>query len=196
MRWQNERRSDNVEDRRGISAGQVAMGGGIGTILIVLVMSFLTGADPRVLMQRMQVAQPGAAQQKPAARSPEEEKQADFVKATLAMTEDVWTDLFAKAGKKYQEPRLILFSHRVNTEGCGLASTAVGPFYCPADEKVYIDLAFYDELKRRFHAPGEFAQAYVIAHEIGHHVQNLLGTSEKVTQMHAGLAKPMPRSSQ
>ena len=99
------------------------------------------------------------------------------------MTEDVWTDLFAKAGKKYQQPHLVMFSDRVKTEGCGLASTAVGPFYCPADEKVYIDLAFYDELKKRFHAPGEFAQAYVIAHEIGHHVQNLLGTSEKVTQM-------------
>ncbi len=183
MRWQNERRSDNVEDRRGISAGQVAVGGGIGTILIVLAVSFLTGADPRVLMQRIQVAQPGAAQQKPAARSPEEERQADFVRATLAMTEDVWTDLFARAGLKYQEPHLIMFSERVNTEGCGLASTAVGPFYCPADQRVYIDLAFYDELKKRFHAPGEFAQAYVIAHEIGHHVQNLLGTSEKVTQM-------------
>src|SRR5271157_5209174 len=183
MRWQNERRSDNVEDRRGISAGQVAIGGGIGTILIVLVMSFLTGADPRVLMQRIQVAQPGAARQKPAARSPEEERQADFVRATLAMTEDVWTDLFARYGRKYQEPHLILFSDHVNTEGCGLASTAVGPFYCPADQRVYIDLAFYDELKKRFHAPGEFAQAYVIAHEIGHHVQNLLGTSEKVTRM-------------
>ncbi len=183
MRWQNERRSENVEDRRGISAGQVAIGGGIGTILIVLVMSLLTGADPRALMQRMQVAQPAGAQQKPAARRPEEEKQADFVKATLGLTEDVWTDLFAKAGKKYREPHLVMFTDRVKTEGCGLANTAVGPFYCPADEKVYIDLAFYDELKRRFKAPGEFAQAYVIAHEIGHHVQNLLGTSEKVTQL-------------
>ena len=189
MRWQNERRSDNVEDQRGVSAGQVAIGGGIGTILIVLVMSFLTGADPRALMQRMQVAQPGGAQQKPAARSPEEERQADFVRATLAMTEDVWTDLFAKAGKKYQEPHLILFSDHVTTEGCGLASTAVGPFYCPADQKVYIDLAFYDELKKRFRAPGEFAQAYVIAHEIGHHVQNLLGTSEKVTRMQRRVSK-------
>jgi predicted metalloprotease len=183
MRWQNERRSDNVEDRRGISAGQVAIGGGIGTILIVLLMSFLTGADPRALMQRMQVAQPPGAQQKPVARSPEEEKQADFVKATLGLTEDVWTDLFAKAGKQYREPHLVMFTKRVTTEGCGLANTAVGPFYCPADEKVYIDLAFYDELKSRFKAPGEFAQAYVIAHEIGHHVQNLLGTSEKVTQL-------------
>ncbi len=189
MRWQNERRSDNVEDRRGVSAGQVAVGGGIGTILIVLVMSFLTGADPRALMQRMQVAQPGAAQQKPAARTPEEDRQADFVKATLGMTEDVWNDLFAKAGKKYKEPRLQLFTGRVSTEGCGLASTAVGPFYCPADEKVYIDLDFYDELKKKFHAPGEFAQAYVIAHEIGHHVQNLLGTSEQVTQMQRRASK-------
>src|SRR5208337_389367 len=127
MRWQNERRSDNVEDRRGISAGQVAIGGGIGTILIVLLMSLLTGDDPRALMQRMQVAKAGGAQQKPAARSPEEEKQADFVKATLGMTEDVWTDLFAKAGKRYQKPVLVMFSDQVKTEGCGLASTAVGP---------------------------------------------------------------------
>lgn len=153
MRWQNERRSDNVEDRRGVSAGQVAIGGGIGTILIVLVMSFLTGADPRALMQRMQVAQPGGAQQKAAPKNPEEERQVEFVKATLAMTEDVWNDIFAQAGKKYREPHLQLFTNQVKTEGCGLASTAVGPFYCPADERVYIDLAFYDELKRRFHAP-------------------------------------------
>ncbi len=183
MRWQDERRSDNVEDRRGVSPGQMAIGGGIGTILIVLVMSLLTGADPRALMQRMQVAQPGGAQQKAAPKNPEEERQADFVKATLAMTEDVWTDIFAQAGKKYQVPVLVLFTNQVRTDGCGAASTAVGPFYCPGDQKVYIDLAFYDELKQRFHAPGEFAQAYVIAHEIGHHIQNLLGTSEKVTQM-------------
>ena len=189
MRWQDERRSDNVEDRRGVSAGQIAVGGGIGTIIIVMLVSLLTGADPRALMQKMQVAQPGRVQQNPAAKNPEEEKQADFVRATLGMTEDVWTDIFAKAGKKYREPHLILFSNQVKTEGCGLASTAVGPFYCPADEKVYIDLAFYDELKRRFKAPGEFAQAYVIAHEIGHHIQNLLGTSEKVSQLQRQVGK-------
>ncbi len=189
MRWQDERRSDNVEDRRGVSAGQIAVGGGIGTILIVLVISLLTGADPRALMQRMQVAQPGGVQQKPANQNPEEARQVEFVKATLAMTEDVWTDIFAKAGKKYREPHLILFSNQVRTEGCGLASTAVGPFYCPADERVYIDLAFYDELERRFKAPGEFAQAYVIAHEIGHHIQNLLGTSEKVSRLQRQVGK-------
>jgi uncharacterized protein len=191
MRWQNERESENVEDRRGISAGKIAVGGGIGTILIVLVMSLLTGADPRALMQRMggQQAAPAQGQAGPVNASPEEEKQAKLVKTTLAMTEDVWTDIFKRAGKRYQEPKLVLFRDRVNTEGCGMASTAVGPFYCPADQKVYIDLAFYEELERRFKAPGEFAQAYVIAHEIGHHVQNLLGISEKVTAMQRQASK-------
>lgn len=185
MRWQSERESENVEDRRGLSGGQIAVGGGIGTILIVLVMSLLTGADPRALLQRIgaQQAPPQQGQQAPISESPEEKRQAALVKTTLAMTEDVWTDIFAKAGRKYQEPTLVLFRERVNTEGCGMASTAVGPFYCPADQKVYIDLAFYEELARRFKAPGEFAQAYVIAHELGHHVQNLLGISEKVSNM-------------
>ena len=188
MRWQNERESENVEDRRGISAGQVAVGGGIGTILIVLLLSFLTGADPRALMQRW-AASRRPPQRQPAPRSPEEERQAALVKTTLAMTEDVWTEIFAKAGRKYEKPTLVLFRDQVSTEGCGVASTAVGPFYCPADQKVYIDLAFYEELAHRFKAPGEFAQAYVIAHEIGHHVQNLLGISEKVSSMQRQVSK-------
>ena len=187
MRWEGERQSENVEDRRSISAGQIAVGGGLGTILIVLIASFLTGADPRVLMQRFG-AQP-ARQQVPAAVDPKEDRQAALVKTTLALTEDVWTDIFAKAGRTYRKPVLVLFRDQVRTDGCGLASTAVGPFYCPADEKVYIDLAFYEELARRFKAPGEFAQAYVIAHEIGHHVQNLLGISEKVSRMQRQVSK-------
>ena len=187
MRWEGERQSENVEDRRNISAGQIALGGGLGTILIVLIASFLTGADPRVLMQRFG-AQP-ARQQAPAVVDPKEDRQAALVKTTLALTEDVWTDIFAKAGRTYRKPVLVLFRDQVRTDGCGLASTAVGPFYCPADEKVYIDLAFYEELARRFKAPGEFAQAYVIAHEIGHHVQNLLGISEKVSRMQRQVSK-------
>ncbi|MGO9599529.1 MAG: neutral zinc metallopeptidase [Isosphaeraceae bacterium] len=187
MRWEGERQSENVEDRRSISAGKIAVGGGLGTILIVLLASFLTGADPRVLMQRLG-AQP-ARQQAPAAVDPKEDRQAALVKTTLALTEDVWTDIFAKDGRTYRKPVLVLFRDQVRTDGCGLASTAVGPFYCPADEKVYIDLAFYEELARRFKAPGEFAQAYVIAHEIGHHVQNLLGISEKVSRMQRQVSK-------
>jgi predicted metalloprotease len=191
MRWQQERRSENVEDRRGVSPGGVAIGGGLGTILIVLIAAFL-GVDPRGLLQQLQ-RQPGAVQVqqqgKQAPRDPEAERQADFVKATLAMTEDVWTDLFSRMGKTYEKPHLVLFSGEVNTQGCGLASTAVGPFYCPADHNVYIDLDFYQELERRFKAPGEFAQAYVIAHEIGHHVQNLLGISEEVTRLQQRVGK-------
>jgi predicted metalloprotease len=186
MRWEGERQSENVEDRRNISAGQIAIGGSLGTILIVLIASFLTGADPRVLMQRF-----GAPprQPAPAAVNPQEDRQAALVKTTLALTEDVWTEIFAKAGRTYRKPFLVLFRDQVRTDGCGLASTAVGPFYCPADQKVYIDLAFYEELARRFKAPGEFAQAYVIAHEIGHHVQNLLGISEKVSRMQSQVSK-------
>ena len=165
MRWEGERQSENVEDRRSISAGQIALGGGLGTILIVLLASFLTGADPRVLMQRFGAQ--AARQQAPAAVDPKGDRQAALVKTTLALTEDVWTDIFAKAGRTYRKPVLVLFRDQVRTDGCGLASTAVGPFYCPADEKVYIDLAFYEELARRFKAPGEFAQAYVIATRSG-----------------------------
>jgi predicted metalloprotease len=185
MRWQSERRSDNVEDQRGISPGGMVVGGGIGTIVIVLLLSFLTGQDPRALLQQVQQqAPPGAARQgPPAPKDPREEREVDFVRATLAMTEDVWNEQFARLGKRYEEPKLTIFRDQVSTEGCGFASAAVGPFYCPADRKVYLDLTFFDELKRKFRAPGEFAQAYVIAHEIGHHVQNLLGISEKISRM-------------
>jgi predicted metalloprotease len=193
MRWQNERQSENVEDRRGISPAGIAVGGGLGTIIIVLLASFLTGQDPRALLQRMQAQQPAQQRQQqpgaPVSKSPEEERQAALAKTTLAMTEDVWTEIFAKAGQKYRKPTLVLFRDQVRTEGCGAASTAVGPFYCPADEKLYIDLAFYEELAKRFKAPGEFAQAYVIAHEIGHHIQNLLGTSEKVSARQRQVSK-------
>jgi predicted metalloprotease len=187
MRWQNQERSENVEDRRGITPAGIAIGGGLGTLLIILLAAFL-GIDPRPLLQRVG-NQPGAVQQRQAPPNPEQDKQADLARETLKLTEDVWKEQFAKLGKQYQEPTLVLFSDRVETQGCSLASSAVGPFYCPADQKLYIDLTFYDELARKFRAPGEFAQAYVIAHEIGHHVQNLLGISEKVSSMQRQVSK-------
>ncbi len=184
MRWQDERRSDNLEDqRRAIPAG-AAVGGGVGTLIIVLVAIFL-GADPRQVLNLLQANQRAAGPARPGAGaparpfSPAEEERKDFVAAILGSTEDVWNDIFRRKGRQYQKPKLVLFSRHVES-ACGLASSAVGPFYCPGDEKVYLDLAFFDELQQRFHAPGDFAQAYVVAHEIGHHVQNLLGISEKV----------------
>jgi predicted metalloprotease len=178
MRWQDEPRSENVEDRRGIRPAGIAIGG-IGTLIIVLVATFL-GADPRRVLNLIQQQNQQAGAPNPGApKSPADEKSRDFVSAILGNTEIVWKDLFNKAGRQYQKPNLVLFDEGI-TSGCGFASSAVGPFYCPADQKVYIDLMFYQDLKNRFHAPGEFAQAYVIAHEIGHHVQNLLGISDKV----------------
>jgi uncharacterized protein len=187
MRWQEDRRSDNVEDRRGIPTG-VAVGGGIGTLIIVLIAMFL-GADPRQvanLIQKNQQAAPNQAGP-PVPRDPAEEERADFVRVVLGDTEDVWEDLFQNMNKSYTRPTLVLFSDSVKS-GCGIAGSAVGPFYCPADQKVYLDLAFFRELTEKFQAPGDFAEAYVVAHEIGHHVQNLLGTSDKVhaAQMRAG----------
>jgi predicted metalloprotease len=188
MRWQDERRSENVEDRRGIRPAGVAVGGGIGTLIIVLIALFL-GADPRRMLNLLQNAQPGPQQQQAGAPvDPAQEKLKDFVSVVLAETEDVWTPLFQKMNRQYTKPTLVLFTGQVKS-ACGLASAAVGPFYCPADQKAYIDLSFYQELKDRFHAPGEFAEAYVIAHEIGHHVQNLLGISDKVHAQQVRLSK-------
>jgi predicted metalloprotease len=179
MRWQNERRSENVEDRRGIPAAGVAVGGGIGALLLVLVALFF-GADPKQVLNLLQNNQQAAPGDQPAVPTdPAEDKLADFVKVVLGETEDVWTEQFRKMNKEYKVPTLVLFKNVVNS-ACGNANAAVGPFYCPADQKVYIDLAFYQQLKDQFQAPGEFAEAYVIAHEIGHHVQNLLGISDKV----------------
>jgi uncharacterized protein len=187
MRWQDERRSENVEDRRGIRPAGVAVGG-IGTLIIVLIALFL-GADPRKVLSLLQNnAQPGAPRQAAGPPNPAEEKLADFVKVVLAETEDVWSEQFRKMNKVYTDPKLVLFTHSVAT-ACGRANAAVGPFYCPADQQAYIDLSFYQELKDRFHAPGEFAEAYVIAHEIGHHVQNLLGVSDKVHALQARMSE-------
>jgi uncharacterized protein len=180
MRWQEGRRSDNVEDRRGIPAG-VAIGGGIGTLIIVLIATFL-GADPRQVVNLIQNNQQQAAPDPnapPVPGDPAEEERAEFVKVVLGYTEDVWEDLFQKMNKDYVKPKLELFRDSTKS-GCGFANAAVGPFYCPADQKVYLDLGFFQELKEKFKAPGDFAEAYVIAHEVGHHVQNLLGISDKV----------------
>jgi hypothetical protein len=179
MRWQEGRQSDNVEDRRGVPTG-VAIGGGIGTLIIVLIATFL-GADPRQVLNLIQNNQQVAPNQvgAPVPGDPAEEERKAFVATVLADTEDVWDDIFKNMNKEYAKPKLVLFRDAVQS-GCGTASSSVGPFYCPADQKVYLDLAFFQELKEKFKAPGDFAEAYVIAHEVGHHVQNLLGISDRV----------------
>jgi predicted metalloprotease len=189
MRWRKGRRSSHIEDRRGVRLRGGVFKGGIGTIVIVLALSYFLGIDPSVILQMQQ----GAVTSTTASGSdwqptPAEQQAADFVSVVLADTEDTWKAIFKNAGKTYQEPDLVLFSGQVRS-ACGQASAAMGPFYCPADKKVYIDLSFFDDLKRRHGAPGDFAQAYVIAHEVGHHVQNLLGTSQQVRSAQRGLGK-------
>jgi uncharacterized protein len=176
MRWRGERQSTNIEDQRGLG-GKVAVGGGLGTLLLIVI-ALLFGADPRQLLQQAPDDRPGAVQTaRP--QNAEEEELKQFVSVVLAKSEDVWHEVFRQNGREYREPKLVLFTDQVRS-ACGMAGSAMGPFYCPADEKVYIDLSFYDELRQRFHAPGDFAQAYVVAHEVGHHVQKLLGISDRV----------------
>jgi predicted metalloprotease len=178
MRWQGQRQSTNVEDRRGMGGKGLAVGGGLGTIVLLL-LAFLMGGDPQQLLEQVQTGQgPGA--QAPASRQqPAQDEQTQFVRAALGSTEDVWSDIFRQNGERYRAPTLVIFDGRTPS-ACGTGTAAVGPFYCPGDQKVYIDLSFYRDLEQRFRAPGDFAQAYVIAHEIGHHIQNLLGTMDKV----------------
>jgi uncharacterized protein len=183
MRWGDGRRSDNVEDRRGMRGPTRMVGGGLGTVLLVVVALYL-GVDPSILFNQGELPLPGAPESVPYQSSAEERQLADFVSVVLADTEDTWHALFRSMGKEYEEPALVLFSGSVQS-ACGMATAAVGPFYCPADRKVYIDLSFYSDLKTRFGAPGDFAQAYVIAHEVGHHVQNLVGIADKVQSLRA-----------
>ncbi len=198
MKWEGNRESDNVEDRRGDAGGgggSGLLGGrsiGIGTIVVALLGGWIFGINPITILNVLsgggaptaQVAQPG-----PAQRPPADDRMGKFVATVLADTEDVWKDVFSKGGATYQEPRLVLFRGQTSTGGCGAGQAAMGPFYCPADKKVYIDLSFYETLTKRLGAPGDFAQAYVIAHEVGHHVQNLLGISGKMEQMRARVSK-------
>jgi uncharacterized protein len=182
MRIEGERQSSNIEDRRGMRmGGPVGIGGGgIGTILVVLVISWLTGVNPLSLLQ-VTGGQDGApAQEEVPTGTGGNDPQSQFISRILGDLEDTWGDVFSKAGQRYQEPVLVLFNNAVQS-ACGSASSATGPFYCPADRKVYLDLSFFRELDERFGAPGDFAQAYVVAHEVGHHVQNLLGVNEQVS---------------
>lgn len=188
MQWRGRRESGNVEDMRGGGFGGRGIAlGGIGTVIVVVI-GLLLGQNPLDLLQAVNQGQPQQEQTAPVASSAEEDEAAQFVKVVLADNEDVWHKLFDEQGMQYQEPKLVLFRDAVES-GCGQASSAVGPFYCPADQKMYIDLSFYDELKNRFSAPGDFAMAYVIAHENGHHIQNLLGISDKVHQMRERLSE-------
>ncbi|WP_299485457.1 neutral zinc metallopeptidase [Acaryochloris sp. IP29b_bin.137] len=176
MRWKMGRRSSNVEDRRGSSSMPTVAGGGLGVLVIALIAVFF-GVDPSFILEQSPVHNPPASA--PGNRPTAENELADFVSVVLADTEDTWEALFRQAGGTYRKPKLVLFTGQTSS-ACGLGKAAVGPFYCPADQKVYIDLSFYDDLKERHQAPGDFAQAYVIAHEVGHHVQTLLGISRKV----------------
>jgi predicted metalloprotease len=180
MRWRDGRRSDNVEDQRGFGVKQGAIGGGIG-ILALLVIGLLSGADPVSLISAI-VTQSGAGDSTPVVLTAAENESADFVSVVLADTEDTWQSIFQQNGQVYRQPKLVLFKGSVES-ACGNAQAAMGPFYCPGDEKVYIDLDFYNELKDQLGAPGDFAQAYVIAHEVGHHVQKLDGTSAEVQRL-------------
>jgi predicted metalloprotease len=189
MKWKDREESDNVEDRRAMSTGtKVAIGGGGG--ILILILALLFGADPQKLAALL--GQGGEAQQGNGQvqrqESPEEQEQAHFSKVVFKDTEIVWDKLFRQMGKEYRKPTLVLFSGKVES-ACGLADAAVGPFYCPGDQKVYIDLDFYRDMQRQLNAPGEFARAYVIAHEVGHHVQNLLGYSRQVDEARRSQSK-------
>jgi predicted metalloprotease len=175
MRWESGRRSENVEDRRGRRVTRGLAGGGLGA-LVLIVVAMLFGVDPRLLLQGVSG---GGETVEPYQPTPEEERLADFVRVVLGDTEDTWTALFQGAGGTYEPPTLVLFSGAVRS-ACGYADAAVGPFYCPGDRQLYIDLSFYQEMQTRFGAPGDFAQAYVIAHEVGHHVQTLIGVADEV----------------
>jgi predicted metalloprotease len=191
MRIEDQRRSENIEDRRGmrIPGGRGLAGGGIGILVIALIALFL-GIDPGVVMQGMQAGPVATAPQQPVeTKAPAREDQmADFIAAVVGSTEDTWTEIFSRGGRRYEKPVLVLFSGAVQS-ACGFAQAAVGPFYCPVDNKLYIDLAFYRDLQDKFRAPGDFAQAYVIAHEVGHHVQNQLGIAKQVRDLQSRVSE-------
>jgi predicted metalloprotease len=187
MLWKGQRQSDNVEDRRGMSGGGLAIGGGLGGI-VVLVIALLLGADPLQLLEQSRGVDPSSGTTTSRPTNPQEDELKQFSATVLASTEDVWADIFRQEGRTYTKPTLVLFTDAVRS-ACGEAGAAVGPFYCPGDQKLYLDLSFFDDLQARFRAPGDFAQAYVIAHEVGHHVQNLLGTMDKVDSVRGRMSE-------
>jgi predicted metalloprotease len=179
MRWENGRRSDNIEDRRGMHVGKKGItGGSIGAIVLALVAMYF-GVDPSVVLNQAGNLAPTPTEQQQTTFTPEEERLKEFMSVVLADTEDVWGTLFRNSGQQYVQPRLVLFSGAVQS-ACGFAEAAMGPFYCPGDQKLYLDMSFFNDLAQRHDAPGDFAQAYVVAHEVGHHVQTLLGVSKQV----------------
>jgi len=194
MKWEGNRESSNVDDRRGVGGGSGGgmLGGrsiGIGTIVVALLGGWIFGINPLTILSMLSGGTPAQVQQQsPAQRPPADDRMAKFVSTVLADTEDVWKTIFTKSGATYQEPQLVLFRGQTAT-ACGRGQAAMGPFYCPADRKVYIDLAFYETLSKQLGAPGDFAQAYVVAHEVGHHVQNLLGISGKMDDMRGRVSK-------
>lgn len=186
MRWKGRKESSNVEDRRGMSfKGKGMVGGGIGTIAIVIVV-LLLGGDPTSILQNVQTTDQTTNSNY--TETAQEKELAQFVSVVLAETENVWHGLFKEAGSTYREPKLVLFSGKVES-ACGVAGASTGPFYCPGDEKLYIDLSFFEELQKRFKAPGDFAMAYVIAHEVGHHIQKLTGVMDKMNDLRSQLSK-------
>lgn len=180
MQWRNRQGSSNIEDRRGMGKGIAVGGGGIGVLILALVI-YLCGGDPQALLDQVTDSPPQQTQQQPSnPNKPQSGEQEQFISVVLADTERAWNSILPQqAGMRYREPKLVLFDGQVSS-ACGYADAAVGPFYCPGDEKMYLDFSFFRELKNQFNAPGDFAQAYVIAHEVGHHIQNLLGTMDKV----------------
>lgn len=190
MKWRNRRVSSNIEDRRGAGGGGAKKIGGLSAIIITLAAMYF-GVDPKIifgLLDSTGVGQSASTQQSTYRPSAEQQQLAQFTGVVLADTEDTWNTIFQQQGKRYQEPKLVLFTNTVRS-ACGHAEAAMGPFYCPGDHKVYIDLGFYQQLKSQHNAPGDFAQAYVVAHEVGHHVQNLLGISAKVSQAQQRVSK-------
>ena len=186
MRWQGRRKSSNVEDHRGMGGRGLTVGGGLGAVVALVIYLFFGGNGDKIPtnINPLQKSEPTAER----ALTPQEKELGDFTAVVLADTEDVWHLIFNQAGREYREPGMVLFSAATES-ACGFAQSATGPFYCPGDEKVYIDLDFFQELQRRLNAPGDFAMAYVIAHEVGHHVQNLLGTMDQVNRMRGRLSK-------
>ena len=185
MKWKGRAKSSNVEDRRGRGVGGAAIGGLGGFGIIIMIIYALLGGNPGDIMQSID---PGQTQNVPYEATQEEEELAEFVSVVLADTEVVWNDIFADLGKEYNEPKLVLFTGRVQS-ACGVAGASTGPFYCPGDKNVYIDLSFYNELKTQFKAPGDFAMAYVIAHEVGHHIQNELGIIAQMDEIRGKVSK-------